>query len=173
MLRTVWKNPERYKHTYFEQFGVYLTGDSARCDRDGYFWIMGRTDDVIKVAGHRLGTAEVESHLVSHPTVAEAAIVPILDVVKGQALYAFVILKKGNKPSDRLRQDIITHVAEHMGKIARPEKLQFADDLPKTRSGKIMRRILKAIAEGAKDLGNTTTLADPSVVEKLAKGRIA
>ena len=173
MLRTVWKNPERYKHSYFEQFGVYLTGDSARFDEDGYLWIMGRTDDVIKVAGHRIGTAEVESHIVSHPAVAEAAIVPIPDAVKGQVIYAFVVLKKGQKQSDKLRKDIITHVAEHMGHIAKPEKLQFADDLPKTRSGKIMRRILKAIAEGGKDFGSITTLADPSVVEMLAKGRIS
>ena len=172
MLRTVWKNPERYKHAYFEQFGIYLAGDSARYDGDGYYWIMGRVDDVIKVAGHRIGTAEVESHIVSHPTVAESAVVPIPDAIKGQALYAFVVLKKIHKPSEQLRKDIINHVASHMGHIAKPEKLQFADDLPKTRSGKIMRRVLKAIAEGKTDYGNIMTLADPSVVEKLARERI-
>lgn len=174
MLRTVWKNPERYKHTYFGMFdgSQYIAGDSARYDEDGYFWIMGRTDDVIKVSGHRLGTAEVESHIVSHPAVAEAAVVPIPDAIKGQALYAFVTLKKGNEKSDELKKSIVKHVAEHMGHIAKPEKLQFADDLPKTRSGKIMRRILKVIAEGHTDWGNTTTLADPTVVEKLYKERL-
>jgi acetyl-CoA synthetase len=175
MLRTVWKNPERYKHTYFGMFDnkMYISGDSARKDDDGYFWIMGRTDDVIKVAGHRLGTAEVESHIVSHPAVAEAAVVPVPDQVKGQSIYAFVVLKKGNTKSEELRKAIIKHVAEHMGHIAKPEKLQFADDLPKTRSGKIMRRILKCVAEGHTDWGNTTTLADPSVVDKLYKERVA
>jgi acetyl-CoA synthetase len=174
MLRTVWKNPERYKHTYFGMFdgSMYVAGDSARFDEDGYVWIMGRTDDVIKVSGHRLGTAEVESHIVSHPSVAEAAVVPIPDAVKGQALYAFVTLKKGNQKTDEMRKSIVKHVAEHMGHIAKPEKLQFADDLPKTRSGKIMRRILKVIAEGHTDWGNTTTLADPTVVEKLYKERL-
>jgi|TARA_Y100000310_G_scaffold175454_2_gene175504 acetyl-CoA synthetase len=172
MLRTVWRNPKRYKKTYFSKFqGIYLTGDSARIDKDGYLWIMGRTDDVIKVAGHRLGTAEVESHIVSHKSVAESAIVPIPDTIKGQAIYAFVTLKKGIKPTDELKKDIIAHVANNMSHIAKPSKLQFAEDLPKTRSGKIMRRILKAIAEGSKDIGSTTTLADPSVVEKLQKER--
>jgi len=173
MLRTVWKNPKRYKKTYFGKFkNIYLAGDSARTDKDGYFWILGRIDDVIKVAGHRLGTAEVESHIVSHKSVAESADVPIPDTIKGQAIYAFVVLKKGINPTDKLKKDIITHVADNMGHIAKPEKLQFADDLPKTRSGKIMRRILKAIAEGNKDIGSTTTLADPDVVTKLQKERI-
>ncbi len=172
MLRTVWKNPERYTHTYFQQFGAYLTGDTARKDLDGYFWLMGRSDDVIKVSGHRIGTAEVESHLVSHPAIAEAAVVPIPDPIKGQALYAFVTLKKGFLKNEELRKEIVKHVAEHMGHIAKPEKVQFADELPKTRSGKIMRRILRAIAEGGRDFGNITTLADPGIVEKLAKERI-
>lgn len=170
MLRTIWKNPQRYKDTYFSKFkGMYLTGDSARKDKDGYFWILGRLDDVIKVAGHRIGTSEVESHLVSHPQIAEAAVVPVPDEVKGQAIYAFVTVKKGVRKSDALQQDIMDHIAKQMGKIAKPKCIQFADDLPKTRSGKIMRRILKVIAEGRKDVGNTTTLADPSVVDKLLK----
>ena len=173
MLRTVWKNPKRYKKTYFGKFkNIYLAGDSARKDKDGYFWIMGRTDDVIKVAGHRLGTAEVESHIVSHKAVAEAAVVPIPDKIKGQAIYAFVTLKKGIKATDKLKKDIIGHVANNMGHIAKPSKLQFSEDLPKTRSGKIMRRILKAIAEGNKDIGSITTLADPDVVTKLQKERL-
>ena len=173
MLRTVWRNPKRYEETYFSKFkNIYLAGDSARKDKEGYFWILGRLDDVIKVAGHRIGSAEVESHIVSYKPVAEAAVVPIPDKIKGQAIYAFVVLKKGVKATDDLKKDIISHVANNMGHIAKPEKLQFAEDLPKTRSGKIMRRILKAIAEGNKDIGSTTTLADPDVVKKLQKERI-
>ena len=172
MLRTIWNDPDRYNHTYFEQFGVYLTGDSAKIDEDGYFWIMGRVDDVIKVAGHRIGSAEVESSLVSHEAVAEAAVVPYPHEIKGQAIYAFVVLKKGIKKSEELKEALRKHVAEHVGAIAKPEKIQFADDLPKTRSGKIMRRILKAIAEDSKDYGNIMTLADPSVVDALAKNMI-
>ena len=173
MLRTVWRNPKRYEETYFDKFkNIYLAGDSARIDKDNYFWILGRLDDVIKVASHRIGSAEVESHIVSHKSVAESAVVPIPDEIKGQAIYAFVVLNKGVKATDNLKKDIIKHVAENMGHIAKPEKLQFAEDLPKTRSGKIMRRILKAIAEGNKDIGTTTTLADPEVVTKLQKDRI-
>ena len=173
MLRTVWRNPKRYEETYFGKFkNIYLAGDSARIDKDNYFWILGRLDDVIKVAGHRIGSAEVESHIVSHKSVAESAVVPIPDEIKGQAIYAFVVLNKDVKATDNLKKDIIKHVAENMGHIAKPEKLQFAEDLPKTRSGKIMRRILKAIAEGNKDIGTTTTLADPEVVTKLQKDRI-
>ena len=172
MLRTVWNDPERYKHTYFEKFGVYLTGDSAKIDEDGYFWIMGRTDDVIKVAGHRIGSAEVESSLVSHKAVAEAAVVPYPHEIKGQAIYAFVVLKKGNEKNEKLKEELKDHVSKVVGPIAKPEKIQFADDLPKTRSGKIMRRILKAIAEGSADYGNIMTLADPSVVDNLAKNRV-
>jgi len=168
--RTIWGDPERYVKTYFSKFpNNYLTGDSARKDKDGYFWIMGRVDDVIKVSGHRIGTAEVESALVSHAAVAEAAIVPIPHDIKGQAIYAFVTLKKGIERSDTLKNDLIQHVAKVMGPIAKPDKIQFADALPKTRSGKIMRRILKAIAEGKEDIGDTTTLADPSVVDDLLK----
>ena len=173
MLRTVWGNDERYKKTYFGKFRhIYDAEDTARYDADGYFWIMGRADDVIKVSGHRIGSAEVESHIVSHKAVAESAVVPIPDQIKGQAIYAFVVLKKGIEENDKLKQEIINHVAEHMGHIAKPEKIQFADDLPKTRSGKIMRRILKAIAEGQEDVGNITTLADPTVVDKLKKERV-
>ena len=173
MLRTVWRNPKRYEETYFDKFkNIYLAGDSARIDKDNYFWILGRLDDVIKVASHRIGSAEVESHIVSHKSVAESAVVPIPDEIKGQAIYAFVVLNKDVKATDNLKKDIIKHVAENMGHIAKPEKLQFAEDLPKTRSGKIMRRILKAIAEGNKDIGTTTTLADPEVVTKLQKDRI-
>ncbi|MBI2649931.1 acetate--CoA ligase [Candidatus Woesearchaeota archaeon] len=172
MLRTIWNNPDRYKHTYFEKFGVYLTGDSAKIDEDGYFWIMGRIDDVIKVAGHRIGSAEVESSLVSHESVAEAAVVPFPHEIKGQAIYAFVVLKKGVKKSDELKEKLKQHVAQHVGPIAKPDKIQFADDLPKTRSGKIMRRILKVIAEGGTDYGNIMTLADPGVVDVLAENRV-
>ncbi|MBI2651361.1 acetate--CoA ligase [Candidatus Woesearchaeota archaeon] len=172
MLRTIWNNPEKYKHTYFEKFGMYLTGDSAKVDEDNYFWIMGRTDDVIKVAGHRIGSAEVESSLVSHKAVAEAAIVPYPHDIKGQAIYAFVVLKNGNKKSDSLKEELKQHVSRQVGPIAKPDKIQFADDLPKTRSGKIMRRILRAIAEGTKEYGNITTLAEPNVVEVLEKGKI-
>ena len=172
MLRTIWGDPERYEHAYFEKFGVYLTGDSAKIDEDGYFWIMGRVDDVIKVAGHRIGSAEVESALVSHAAVAEAAVVPFPHEIKGQASYAFVVLKTGIQKNDKLKEELIQHVAQHVGPIAKPEKIQFADELPKTRSGKIMRRILKAIAEDSKEYGNIMTLADPSVVEVLAKNKI-
>ncbi len=172
MLRTVWNNPGRYKHTYFEKFGFYLTGDTAKIDEDGYFWIMGRSDDVIKVAGHRIGSAEVESSLVSHPAVAEAAVAPMPHEIKGQAIYAFVILKKGFEKSDKLGEELKNHVGQHVGPIAKPDKLQFADDLPKTRSGKIMRRILKAIAEGSTDYGNITTLLDPTIVDTLARNRV-
>ncbi len=172
MLRTVWGDPERYRHNYFEKFGVYLTGDSAKIDEDGYFWIMGRIDDVIKVAGHRIGSAEVESSLVSNEAVAEAAVVPYPHEIKGHAIYAFVVLKKGVSKSEGLKEELRSHVGKTIGPIAKPDKIQFADDLPKTRSGKIMRRILKAIAEGKTDYGNITTLADPGVVKVLAEGMI-
>jgi len=172
MLRTVWNNPKKYKKTYFEKFNVYLTGDSAKIDEDGYFWIMGRLDDVIKVSGHRMGTAEIESSLVSHHAVAEAAVVPFSHKIKGQAIYAFIILKRGNKKSESLKEELKKHVGKTVGPIAKPDKIQFADDLPKTRSGKIMRRMLKAIAEGSSEFGNISTLADPSVIEKLQEERI-
>ncbi len=172
MLRTVWNNPDRYKETYFEKFGVYLTGDTAHIDEDGYFWIMGRSDDVIKVAGHRIGSAEVESSLVSHKAVAEAAVVPFPHEIKGQAIYAFITLKKGFEKNNELKEELRNHVSKTIGPIAKPDKIQFADDLPKTRSGKIMRRILKIIAEGGTNYGNTATLVDPNIVKVLAEGRI-
>ena len=140
-------------------------------DEDGCFWLMGRIDDVIKVAGHRLGTAELESGFVSHEAVAEAAVVPIPHEVKGEGIFAFITLKKGIDPTDDLKKEIIKHIRAEIGPIAKPEAIQFSDSLPKTRSGKIMRRILKAIAEGKDDVGNTTTLADPSVVDTLIKDR--
>ena len=171
MERTVWHNPKRYKETYFSKFpGMYLTGDGAKIDKDGDYWLVGRIDDVIKVSGHRIGTAELESALVSHKKVAEAAVVPMQHNIKGQAPYAFVTLKKGAEKTDMLKEELKRHVAKEIGPIAKPEKIQFADALPKTRSGKIMRRILKAIVEEA-EIGDTTTLADPSVVEQLLKGK--
>ena len=173
MLRTVWGDPDRYKKTYFGQFGdsVYISGDGAKKDEDGYFWITGRLDDVLKVSGHRIGTAEVESALVSYAGVAEAAVVPIKHEIKGQAIYAFVTLKNGMNPSEDLMKELRNHVGKTLGPIAKPDIIQFAEGLPKTRSGKIMRRILKAIAN-KEEIGDTTTLADPSVVEALKKGKV-
>lgn len=173
MMRTVYGNHQRFIEKYFAQFpGLYQTGDSARKDEDSYFWIMGRIDDVIKVSGHRLGTAEIESSLVSHKTVAEAAVVGYPHEIKGEAIYAFVTLKEGVAKTPDLKADLVTHVRNSIGPIAKPEKLQFADALPKTRSGKIMRRILRKIASGdIHDLGDVTTLADPSVVEVLVNER--
>ncbi len=173
MMRTVYGNHERFIEKYFTAFpGLYQTGDSARKDEDGYYWIMGRIDDVIKVSGHRLGTAEIESSLVSHPAVSEAAVVGYPHDIKGEAIYAFASLKEGVKKTAELKKELIEHVRKTIGPIAKPEKLQFADSLPKTRSGKIMRRILRKIAAGdVKDLGDTSTLADPSVVDVLVKER--
>ena len=173
MMRTVYGNHERFIEKYFTAFpGLYQTGDSARKDEDGYYWIMGRIDDVIKVSGHRLGTAEIESSLVSHPAVAEAAVVGYPHDIKGEAIYAFTSLKEGVKKTPELKAELVEHVRNTIGPIAKPEKLQFADALPKTRSGKIMRRILRKIAAGdIHDLGDTTTLADPSVVDVLVKER--
>ncbi len=173
LMRRVWGDPERFKKTYFVQYpGVYTTGDAARVDEDGYYWLMGRTDDVIKVAGHRIGTAEVESALVSHSKVAEAAVVGMPHKIKGEGIYAFVTLKAGAQESDALKKELVAHVRRAMGPIAMPDEIQFADALPKTRSGKIMRRILTKIAAGSLDqLGDTTTLADPSVVDTLVAAR--
>ena len=172
MLRGFWNDPgrKRFKETYFSIFpGHYFTGDGAKKDEDGYFWLMGRIDDVINVSGHRIGTAEVESALVSHPAVAEAAVIGIPHEVKGQGIYAFVTLKTGVKSSEELRKELLAHVRKVIGPIATPDKLQFADALPKTRSGKIMRRILRKIAEGRiEELGDTSTLTDPNVVIQLA-----
>ena len=168
MLRTVYKDPDRYVEQYWKKFpGIYFTGDGARRDADGYFWIMGRVDDVINVAGHRLGTMEVESALVSHAKVAEAAVVGRPDELKGQALVAFVTPKGGLKADEVLRAELKEHVVKEIGSIARPEEIRFTDALPKTRSGKIMRRLLRDIAAGKETVGDTTTLEDFSVLAKL------
>jgi acetyl-CoA synthetase len=167
MLRTIYGDPDRYVAQYWSRFpGSYFTGDGARCDEDGYFWIMGRVDDVINVAGHRLGTMEVESALVSHERVAEAAVVGRPDDLKGQALVAFVTVQSGVKPDEALRAALKEHVAKEIGAIARPDDIRFTDALPKTRSGKIMRRLLRDIAS-KKELGDTTTLEDFSVLARL------
>jgi acetyl-CoA synthetase len=174
MLRGVFGDPARYKKTYFTRYpGIYDPEDGARKDEEGYFWIMGRLDDVINVSGHRLGTAEVESALVAHPEVAEAAVVGAPHEIKGQTIYAYVTLKAGIGPSDELRAALKTHVRKEIGPIATPEFIQFTDGLPKTRSGKIMRRILRKIAAGETeehDFGDTSTLADPTVVTHLVDG---
>jgi len=168
MLRTLWGDDERYQRQYWSEVpGVYFTGDGARQDKDGYFWIVGRIDDVLNVAGHRIGTAEVESALVSHHQVAEAAVVGRSDELKGQALVAFVTLKAGIQPSDELKEALRNHVAKEIGSLAKPDTIRFAAALPKTRSGKIMRRILKEIAAGGDVKGDTTTLEDFSVVASL------
>ena len=169
MLRGVFGDPERYRKTYFDRFpGWYEAGDGARVDKDGYFWIMGRLDDVINVSGHRLGTAEIESALVAHPSVAEAAVVGMPHHIKGQGIYAYVTLKSGIEETEALRKELVGHVRKEIGPIATPEVIQFADGLPKTRSGKIMRRILRKIAANDfADFGDTSTLADPTVVEQL------
>jgi len=173
MMRTMWGDHERFIDTYFTMFdNVYFTGDGCRLDEDGDYWLMGRIDDVVNVSGHRIGTAEVESALVSHEKVAEAAVAPIPHDIKGQALYAFVTLVGGVEECDELKKELVMHVRKEIGPIATPEAIQFAPALPKTRSGKIMRRILRKIAEKNTDnLGDITTLADPSVVEALIKGR--
>ena len=168
MLRGLWGDPKRFKETYWSEVkGAYFTGDGCRQDKDGYFWIVGRIDDVLNVAGHRIGTAEVESALVSHPSVAEAAVVGRPDPLKGQALVCFVILKTGAKASPSLRDELRAHVGKEIGPVAKPDDIRFADGLPKTRSGKIMRRLLKQIASGAEIKGDTTTLEDLSVLAKL------
>jgi acetyl-CoA synthetase len=168
MLRGIYGDPDRFIRQYWSQWpdGAYFTGDGARLDEDGFYWLLGRVDDVLNVAGHRLGTAEVESALVDDPRVAEAAVVGKPDEIKGQAIAAFVTLKEGYAPSDALVAELKEHVVRKIGGIARPDQILFAGDLPKTRSGKIMRRLLRDIAEG-KALGDTTTLADPAVVAKL------
>jgi len=173
LMRGVYKDPKRFKDTYFSRFpGVYNVGDGARIDEDGYFWLTGRIDDVINVSGHRMGTAEVESALVSHKDVAEAAVVGMPHDIKGQGIYAFITLKSGVDKSDALKKELAAHVRKEIGPIAKPDKIQFADGLPKTRSGKIMRRILTKIAAGkADEIGDTSTLADPSVVTTLVEGK--
>ncbi len=171
LMRTVFGDHQRYVDTYWRLFkGKYMTGDGARIDEDGYVWLMGRLDDVINVSGHRLGTAEIESALVSHPLVSEAAVVGMPHPVKGQGIYAFVTLIAGAELSEDLRAALVKHVRKEIGPIAAPDRVQFAPDLPKTRSGKIMRRILKKIAAGeTDDLGDTTSLSDPGVVDALVR----
>jgi len=173
-MRTVYGDHERFVETYFKTYpGAYFTGDGARRDADGYYWITGRVDDVINVSGHRIGTAEVESALVAHPKVAEAAVVGCPHDIKGQGIYAYVTLKAGEEPSDALRKELVSWVRKEIGPIATPDYLQWAPGLPKTRSGKIMRRILRKIAENAPDqLGDISTLADPSVVANLVDQRL-
>jgi acetyl-CoA synthetase len=175
MIRGTYGDPEqkRVKEVYFSQFpGTYMSGDGARIDDDGDYWLMGRIDDVINISGHRLGTAEVESALVSHETVAEAAVVGYPHDIKGEGIYVYVTLKEGQTPSDDLKKILVAHIRKEIGPIATPDKMQFAPGLPKTRSGKIMRRILRKIAQGAVDeLGDTSTLADPSVVDNLVQER--
>ncbi|MSR03215.1 MAG: acetate--CoA ligase [Gemmatimonadetes bacterium] len=167
MLRTLYKDDARYQETYWSRFpGKYFAGDGAKLDDDGYWWVLGRVDDVLNVAGHRIGTMEVESALVDHPMVAEAAVVGKAHELKGQALAAFVILKDGYLPTAELKDDLKDHVAKKIGAIAKPDDIFFVADVPKTRSGKIMRRLLKDVAEG-RTLGDTTTLADPNVVARL------
>jgi acetyl-CoA synthetase len=168
MLRTLYRDPDRFVETYFERFGphVYLVGDGARRDSGGYFWITGRIDDVINVSGHRLSTAEIESALVAHTTVAEAAVIAISDESTGQAVIAYVTLGQDAGSRSSLSEDLRAHVGDRIGKFARPKRIIWADDLPKTRSGKIMRRLLRDIAEG-REPGDATTLGDPSVLDKL------
>jgi acetyl-CoA synthetase len=168
MLRTVWGDDERYKEQYFSRFpGKYFTGDGARRDADGFFWVMGRIDDVVNVSGHRLGTAEIESALVAHAAVAEAAAVGVPDPMTGQAIVAFVTLKGDQKPSPELNRALMDHVANEIGKFARPKSIRFADAVPKTRSGKIMRRLLRDLAQGREAAGDVTTLEDIGVLAKL------
>lgn len=169
MLRGLWGDPERYKQVYWTEVpGSYFTGDGSRRDEDGYFWIVGRIDDVLNVAGHRIGTAEVESALVSHPQVAEAAVVGRPDQLKGQALVAFVTLKGTIQATPALREELRQHVSKEIGPVAKPDDIRFAEALPKTRSGKIMRRLLKQIASGVEVKGDTTTLEDLNVLAKLS-----
>jgi acetyl-CoA synthetase len=169
----VYGDHQRCIDTYFTAYpGYYFTGDSARRDADGYYWITGRVDDVINVSGHRLGTAEIESALVLHNSVAEAAVVDFPHDIKGQGVYAYVTLMTGVEESEELRKELIKFVAEEIGAFAKPEVVQFAPSLPKTRSGKIMRRILRKIASNElENLGDTTTLADPSVVDHIIENR--
>jgi len=172
-MRTVFGDHQRFFDTYFATYpGKYFTGDGCRRDADGYYWITGRVDDVINVSGHRMGTAEVESALVLHETVAEAAVVGFPHDIKGQGIYAYVTLMKGVESSEELRRELIAHVRKEIGPIASPDVIQWAPGLPKTRSGKIMRRILRKVAENEIDaLGDTSTLAEPAVVDDLVKNR--
>src|SRR5215510_7752456 len=168
MLRTIYGDDERYKQQYWSQVPhAYFTADGARQDEDGYFWIMGRVDDVLNVSGHRLSTMEVESALVHHDKVAEASVVGKPDDIKGEAIACFVTLKAGVQPSEELKKDLQAHVVKEIGALARPDEIRFTESLPKTRSGKIMRRLLRDIASGRQTTGDTTTLEDFSVLAKL------
>ena len=169
--RTIYGDAERYQQAYFSEVpGSYFTGDGARRDGDGYFWLMGRVDDVINVSGHRLGSAEIESALVAHGKVAEAAVVGRPDEMKGQAVAAFVTLEEGNEPSDALIQELRQWVSKEIGALARPDDLRFTQALPKTRSGKIMRRLLRELATTGTVTGDTTTLEDFGVIARLREG---
>jgi len=171
MLRGIYKSPDRYKNTYWSKFpGVYLAGDVTRRDDDGYFWIQGRADDVLKISGHRIGNSEVESALVSHPMVAEAAVIGKPHELKGQSITSYVVLKKGIEPNDNLKVELMNHVSKELGKIAKPDEIWFVSDVPKTRSGKIMRRVIRAKALG-QEVGDTSTLANPEAVDEISKGR--
>jgi acetyl-CoA synthetase len=176
MLRGTYGDPEhkRVREVYYDRFpGKYFTGDGADIDSDGDYWLLGRIDDVVNVSGHRLGTAEIESALVSHEAVAEAAVVGFPHEVKGSGIYAFVILKQGQEGSEDMLQVLRTQVQHEIGPIAKPDKIQFVGGLPKTRSGKIMRRILRKVAAGeTSDLGDTSTLAEPEVIEAIVEGRL-
>ncbi|MCX6665715.1 MAG: acetate--CoA ligase [Euryarchaeota archaeon] len=169
MLRGIYKNPDRYEQTYWSRFkNVYLAGDVTRKDDDGYFWIQGRADDVLKISGHRIGNSEVESALVSHPMVAESAVIGKPHELKGESITAYVVLKKGIQPSEDLRKTLTDHVSKELGKIAKPDEIWFVSDVPKTRSGKIMRRVIRAKAMG-QDVGDTSTLANPEAVDEIGK----
>jgi acetyl-CoA synthetase len=175
MLRTVYGDHERFKQTYYSNYkGLYFTGDGARRDEDGYYWITGRVDDVINVSGHRMGTAEIESALVAHSAVAEAAVVGFPHDIKGQGIYAYVTLNADQQPTEELRAELVKWVRKEIGPIASPDFIQWAPGLPKTRSGKIMRRILRKVAANeVSELGDTSTLAEPAVVDDLVKNRQA
>jgi acetyl-CoA synthetase len=174
-MRTLYGDQQRFVDTYFSMYpGYYFTGDGARRDEDGYYWITGRVDDVINVSGHRMGTAEVESALVVHEHVAEAAVVGFPHPIKGQGIYAYVTLMKDIEPTDELKRELVMLVRSEIGPIAAPDVIQWAPGLPKTRSGKIMRRILRKVAANEVDqLGDTSTLADPSVVDHLVANRVS
>jgi acetyl-CoA synthetase len=170
MLRTIYGDDERYASEYWRKIpDVYFAGDAAQCDKDGYIWVLGRVDDVIKVAGHRLSSMEIESALVSHPAVAEAAVVARPDEIKGEGIVCFVTLRSGHSPSSDLRSELMQHVSATIGSIARPSDVRFCDVLPKTRSGKIMRRLLRELAHKGGISGDTTTLEDIGVIERIAK----
>jgi acetyl-CoA synthetase len=173
MLRGIWGDQQRYVDTYWSRFpGAYFPGDGVKRDDEGYYWLLGRVDDVMLVAGHNISTAEVEHSLVSHPAVAEAAVVGKTDATSGQAIAAFVILRAGHEPSEALVAELRDHVGHHIGPIAKPKTILFTEDLPKTRSGKIMRRLLRNVSED-QALGDTTTLADPGIVEQIKERYLA